>query len=191
MKIRKIATVLLLVLSLCLGISSAADVQAAGGSRKAGKAFATAISKGKIAFGKYATYSIGDMDGDGIKDLLIVNNSTAKVFAYKSGKIKTILKYTPEYSLGYDTGKKVFWESGEGDGSWHIAHKLKSGSLEEQYRYYTEYSENNEIKFYYQAAGEDASEITEEEYREIGSRTVSAEKTISKAKLIKKLKKLS
>lgn len=191
MKIRKTATVLLLVLSLCLGMATATGAKAAGKNRVAGKAFASALQKGKIAFNKNSTFSIGDMDGDGIKDLLIVRNTTAKVFAYKSGKIKTILKYIPEYCLGYDDEKGVFWESGEGSGSWHIAHKLKSGSLEEVYRYYTEFDSNNEVKFYYQKAGEDAGEITEEEYREIGSRVSKTENTLSKAKLIKKLKKLA
>lgn len=191
MKIKSTVVTLLLVLSLGLGVFQGSVSDAAGANRKAGKAFATAVSKGKISIKGEVSYSIGDMDGDGVKDLLIDNGSAATVFAYKSGKVKKILKYLPEYSLVYDNSKKVFWECGEGDGSWRIALKLDGGSLVEQYRYYSEYDADSQIKFYYKKADKDAEEITEDAYSEIGSQIVKYEKTINKAKLIKKLKKLS
>ena len=191
MKMKRYITVAVCVFSLCLGLSSTVTASATAANNRAGKAFAKAISDKTIAYGKYSTFSIGDMDGDGVKDLLVSGNMKAKIYAYKSGQIKTILKYVPEYTLGYDTGKKVFWESGEGDGAWHIAYKLKNGKLKEVYRYYTGWSENDEVLYYYQKAGEDPQEITEEKYRADVERVSKCTESLSKAKLINRLKNLS
>ena len=191
MKIKKSLITAVTVFSLCLGMIPGVSTQASTANSQAGKAFAKAISDKKIVYNKNSTFSIGDMDGDGVKDLLIVGKMYAKVFAYKSGKIKRILKYTPEYSLGYDAGKKIFWESGEGEGSWHIAHKLKNGTLTEAYRYYSTWVSDDVLKFYYQKAGSEAEEITEEKYRSAGKKAFSCVKTLSRKKLINKLNDLA
>ena len=190
MKLKNTITAVVMIFSLGVGVLSAGSAEAAGANNKAGKAFADALSDGKIAYGKSATYSIGDMDGDGVKDLLVNSKSAARVYAYKSGQVKVILKYIPEYSLGYDAGKKVFWETGEGDGGWHIAHQLKNGSLVETYRYFSEYGANDSLKYYYQKAGGAKKEITAEQYRKVGKRAGKSEKKSSKAKLIDKLNDL-
>lgn len=191
MRFKRMIVAGVLMLSLCLGLTSATVAEAASANSSAGKAFAAALKSKKIVYGKNATYSIGDMDGDGVKDLLVVGKTYAKVYAYKSGKVKRILKYTPEYTLGYEAGKKLFWESGEGAGGWHIAHKLKNGALTEVFRYVAELGSDDQVKYYYQKAGGERKEITEDKYSAISERAGSCVKTLSKKKLIKKLKKLS
>ena len=188
---RKSGIALLLVFTLAIGVFSASGSIAASKNRKAGVAFAAALSNGSIGYDANSTFSIGDMNGDGVKDLLIVKRGTAKVYSYKSGSVKTILKYYPEYSLGYDVAKKVFWEVGEGDGSWRIALKLKNGSLVEQYRYYSEYGSGDTLTYYYQKVGKNPKKITAAKYSKISKRAAKSESTLSKEDLIEKLNNLN
>lgn len=190
MKKSKIIMSALLVLALVVSAFLGPESLAASKNRAAGKAFANALSEGQIKYGSSATYSIGDMDGDGVKDLLVVTKKSAKVYVYKSGKVKRILRYIPEYSMGYDTDKKVFWETGEGDGGWAIAHTLKDGKLVEKYRYYSELGSGTTARYYYRKAGKDAKSITKKKYTKVRSRAFSFQKEAKKKELIEILNAL-
>lgn len=175
--------------ALCMStFVSTAD--AAGKNSAAGKAYARAIANGTIEYNESMNYNISDIDGDGVKDLFISGESSY-VFSYKGGKVTKILNYFPEYSLVYDSGKKIFWESGEGDGSWSIALKYKNGTITETYRYMCEPTNNfKKSNYFYQKKGEKRKKITEKKYRSITKRIVRYNFTTTKAELIKKLKKL-
>ena len=124
-------------------------VNATSKNKKAGKAFATALANGTINYNKNMNYSIADMDGDGVKDLLINNSSLATVYSYKNGRINKIIEFCPEYILSYDSKKKVFFEMGSGSGEWVMAHKFKNGRLIMKYSYSSRIEADNTLSYHY------------------------------------------
>ncbi|MBO4394817.1 MAG: hypothetical protein J5819_00535 [Eubacterium sp.] len=191
MKMRKRIPTITLLFAMLLSILPVKPSMAISKNQEAGEAFAEAISSGSIKFkGKDAIYSIGDADGDGIDDLLIQNKDKAIVYAYKSGKIKTILRVIPEYSLSYDSSKKVFWECGEGAGAWAIAHKLKKGKLVEKYRYFSDFDANDKAYYSYQKAGEKAKRISKSKFKKARTHAYKCEKHATKKELIEILNSL-
>ena len=166
--------------------------QAVSKNRKAGEAYAAALEKGTIKYTKSMNYNIADMDGDGVKDLLVSGSAgNSFVYSYKNGAVKKILDYAPEYDLCYSAKKHLFVENGEGDGAWHIFHKLKGGKLVEKFRYYTQYKNDSELSYFYQKAGGEAQELSKEEYTKKLEDSGMEYLQTSKKKLINKLKKLN
>ena len=190
MKMGKRITVLACMLVLGIGLIEPLS-RAAGDDSKAGEAFAAALENGTIKYDSNSNYNIADMDGDGVKDLLVSKTSgNAFIYAYKDGSVKKILKYLPEYDLCYNAKKGLFEEIGEGDGAWHIFHKLTNGKLVEKFRLYTEYKNGSKLVYRYQKAGQSAKTLSKAAYNKKLKKQRGEYLQTSKEKLIDILKSL-
>lgn len=158
----------------------------------AGKAFAAALSDGTIKCDTPVNFNIADIDGDGIKDLFLCNNSleSADAYAYKSGKITKILTFTPDMVLQYDSKKKIFWMTGEGGCGWVYAYKYKNGKLLEKYSYFSDQTRDGKIVYKYQKKGKKAKKISHKKYTAAWRYAQKWYKETTKENLIKKLKSL-
>lgn len=186
---KRITSITLLLVMGAILISSVS--QAVSKNRKAGQAYASAVENETIRYNKNMGYRIADMDGDGVKDLLISNPAgKAYVYSYKKGAVKTILEYLPEYDLCYNAKKKLFVENGEGDGAWHIFYKYKNGKLVEKFRLFTEYANGSDLVYKYRKAGEEAEEMTKDEFMKMVKKYCVENLQSSRIKLINTLRKL-
>lgn len=132
-RILKKGLVVWIVLCLITGCIPVYGVQAASKNRKAGKAFARALATGKIKYPgkKYGRYGLCDIDGDGIKELVIEDSriSHYTFWTYKKGKVSKQIKFYAEFFLCYNKKTKTFWELGDGDGGWMNSYKRKGKKL--------------------------------------------------------------
>lgn len=121
---------IVLVGALVVGSMPSAKVQAASANRKAGKAFARALNTGKITFNDDSQYCLCDMNRDGVKELIIEEDSSHYViWKYSNGKVSKLLDFYAEYVLSYNKKTNTFWETGDGDGGWANSYKWKGKKL--------------------------------------------------------------
>ena len=77
----------------------------------AGLAYAEAIRTGKIKFTNY--YQLADINGDGVKEMLLSYYNKLKIYTFKNGYAKQFLKHDYCSHIVYDDEKNVFLDAGE------------------------------------------------------------------------------
>ncbi len=182
---------ILIIITILLGVLSFPNsADAASKNRTAGKAYAKALKNGTINYTSGMSYNIADMNGDGVKDLLINQDGVkSTVYTYKNGRLTTLLTCCPEYRLVYCTKKKAFFMSGEGAGGWVTAYKLKNGQLIEKYSYSALLGPNG-ITYEYRTSNNVRKSISAKTYSNAWKLSNKYTYKTTKVKLINKLKKL-
>lgn len=180
---------IVLVGVLAVGSMPSAKVQAADVDKKAGKVFAKALNVGKITFNDDSQYCLCDINCDGVKELIIREDfSHYVIWEYSKGKVSKLVDFYAEYVLSYNKKTNTFWETGDGDGSWAVGHKLKDNKLKKTGIRY-DYSNFNNIAE--KTVNGKTKRISVKRYdqirKKISKNNAMKMKHISKSKLIKKL----
>ncbi len=188
--IKRVVGVLVLVM-LFAGIVDGENTYAKTTNVK--KKYAKALASGEMQYKKY--YALCDVTGDGVKEFL--GNGEAGesfcIYTVKKGKVKKLLEYYPEWFIEYEPAKKMFWVTGDGDGSWCVGYRLKGKQLVEKVRYMSGTREKNGkyITVYEKTVGNKTTRISNKKYRKIyegkGKKFSKFKKAETKQDLIKKL----
>jgi len=189
-------------------------VSAAGKNKKAGDAFAKAITVGKISY-KAAVgdlpYEKGDLalvedlDSDGVKELVIIHHKQSlpsfTVWKYAKGKVSKLAGWnkaaalTDRFGWGcymlYDKKNKVFWCIGDADGGWMAGYRLEGKKVKEKVFYDRYLAFSGKYKVHKIVNGK-STEISLKKYEVLRKniRKNGTIPTISKTKLIQKLKNM-
>lgn len=189
-------------------------VSAASKNKQAGSAFAKAVTAGKISY-KAATgglpYKKGDLalvedlDGDGVKELVIIHHKQSlpsfTVWKYAKGKVSKLASWnkaaalTDRYGWGcyllYDKKKKVFWCIGEAEGGWMAGYQLAGKKIKEKVCYDAYLASSGKFKVHKIVNGKSA-ETSMKKYEALREDILKngTIPTMSKTKLIQKLKNM-
>jgi len=185
-----------------LFFNNTVPVCAVSKNAKIKKAYAKALENKTI---KYVTknyvggsmplaYSLRDINGDGIKDLVLsLGEEFLYAWTYRNGKVKVLFKkYVSDPMIFYYDGKGTYWSVTEGDSVYYSKLKInKKNKLVRTASYYTNWVIGNKI-YAEKMVGNTISKIPISEYNRIANH-VGKLKWIkfiptSKSKLIAKLK---
>lgn len=192
-----------MVLIAILSIESTSISVSAASNKTVKKAYAKALEKGKIKYDSpdYSLeYALADINGDGVKDLIIVvDGIEVYAWTYKKGKVTTLFKKYDNIdminTIYYDKSAKKYWISGAGDGEWYTEFKIKKKNFKETASYYSGWKikNNRDVNYAEKSVGNKTTSISVSQYKKIAKKIQKKKslklKSTSKAKLMKLLKK--
>jgi hypothetical protein len=199
---KKILKLFCMALIAMLAIENTPITALAASNKTVKKAYAKALENGKIKYKSpnwLLEYALIDINGDGVKDLIInVDDIYLYAWTYKKGKITTLFKKYDKITICeiyYDKSAKKYWISGECDGAWYTELKIKNKQLKETAQYFNGYEmENNKVVEYAEKkVGNKTTSISVAQFKKIEKKIQKKKllklKSTSKSKLIKLLKK--
>ena len=163
---------LAVIIAVC-AVFSSKDVEAVS-NKKVYNAYAKALSNGTIKFKKDVnhsnpSYELRDLNGDGVKELLVITFNEFSAWTYKNGTVSLYFKHDnidPILNIYYDKGKRMFWVSGEGDGGWYIGYTKKNKQLKRKVTYCTGWKEGDEL-YAEKIVGNKSKEISISKYNKM------------------------